>query len=126
MNIIYFYQHSRLLKEWVTGSFTSAKIDPEDTDLLIYIDGDRLILSDETYDFWDKFDPEAIFYTYRCHTHLILKYPDGDPRNEHSQSRRDYYENLFKKDRLNRPRGIITFDLFSEQYVSDLKVEAGV
>jgi hypothetical protein len=113
-------------KEWVTGSFTSSKPDPNDVDLLLYIDGIQLIKTHEEYDFWTNLDPNVIHNTYQCHTHLILKYPEGDPRNEHSKHKREYFENLFQQDRSDRPRGIIKFDLFSPQYISDLKAEAGV
>jgi len=113
-------------KEWVPGSFTSAKIDPEDVDLLIYIDGIRLITGGEENDFWTIFDPNEIFFTYNCHIQLIVQYPDGDIRNEHYRHKREYFESCFKKDRSDRPRGIIKFDLLSTQYKSDLEIEAEV
>jgi len=110
--------------EWVPGSFTSEKTDPEDIDILVYIDGFLLVRKSKEYDFWTYFDPEMIYKYYSCHTHIVFKYPEGDPRDEHARHKREYFENLFQKDWSGRPRGIVKFDLLAEQYISDLKAEA--
>lgn len=122
---MYLHTFSIAEKEWAGGSFTTTKNEPSDVDLLIYVDGIRLNEGNDKYDFWKNLDPEMIFYSFTCHTHLIISYPEGDPRNELHFEKRDYFEDLFQKDKKDRPRGILKFDLFSEEYISELKAEAG-
>nr|WP_320161474.1 hypothetical protein [uncultured Methanoregula sp.] len=113
-------------KERVVGSYTSAKVDPTDVDLIVYIDALLLIQCHEEHNLWNNLNEDMIHDTYKCHTFLVFIYPEDDPRYEHALHVREHWEKWFSKDRSDRPRGAISLDLISTQYRSDLRVEGGV
>jgi len=113
-------------KEWVIGSYTSAKIDPSDVDLIVYLDALLLIRCHEEHDLWTSLDENMIRDTFNCHTHLVFIHPEDDPKYEHASHVREYWEKWFSLDRSDRPRGAVVLDLLATQYHSDLMIEAGV
>lgn len=87
------------IEQWVDGSFVDQRrIDPEDVDLVNFCQQTQL----------NTLPPEAqsrannllgggreTIETYKCHTFVVVKYPDNHPMAEGYEERRRYWRDWF-------------------------------
>lgn len=111
--------------QWVAGSYVSSKLNPSDVDTVIHLDSAMVDSIDIRFEILDILDPNEIKSIYHCHPQYVPQYPEGDPRHENSKRISEYWKKWFSRDRQNRPRGLIQFDLSSEEYHSALVAEVG-
>ena len=100
--------------QWVNGSFTTSKIDPEDIDFVTHIDAIELDeLGKELQEKFTKLtDKSRAKSECRCDVYFIAVYPPEIPDlYENTKEDIEYWSKLFTHDRKNNPKGIIEFNL---------------
>ncbi|GLI46031.1 DUF6932 family protein [Methanoculleus bourgensis] len=111
-------------RHWVDGSYTTAKSDPQDIDMVIHLDGEKFSRIPDPFEFRMNFNPDDIHALYDLHTFIILHYPEGDPRENFQRKQCEKCKRWFTRDRNKNQKGIIEFDMVSEQRVGEFRAEA--
>jgi hypothetical protein len=109
---------------WVDGSYTTAKSNPRDIDMVIHLDDEKLSLIRDPNEFRMNFYPDDIHALYNLHTFIVLHYPDGDPRGVLQKKQCEKCKRWFTRDRHRNNKGIIEFDMASQQRVGEFRSEA--
>ncbi|MDN7012654.1 hypothetical protein FGW20_06295 [Methanoculleus sp. FWC-SCC3] len=112
--------------QWVAGSYTSSKVDPDDVDLVIHFNAEEFKSRDETMNFAMTTDPDQVKNIYNCHLFLIPMYPLASPKHAQGINMSAYWRKWFEKDRADRPRGLIEFNLSSDTHVEVLAEEGNL
>lgn len=92
-------------KQWIDGSFSTNKVNPNDIDLVNFI-------------VYSNFNPDLKMFdmnqsghypkhAYNIDGYNLLIFPDGHPYYANMQDRMNYWRNWFGTDRQNNPKGII-------------------
>ncbi|WP_048177792.1 DUF6932 family protein [Methanosarcina sp. MTP4] len=108
--------------QWVNGSYTTHKIDPNDIDFVTHISGIEL---DESYeeikeDFNKIIDKEWAKSECKCDVYFIIIYPpELSELYEDMIKNIEYWSKWFTHDRKNNPKGIIEFDLSDSSFDID-------
>lgn len=103
--------------QWLNGSFTTNKINPNDIDFVTQLDGIKV--DEQSAEIEDKlnelFDRKHAKSEYMCDVYFYFKYPEEfSDLYEHYQNRKRYWLKQFGHDRNNDAKGIIEFDLSKE------------
>ncbi len=101
-------------KQWLNGSFTSNKDNPNDIDLVTHIDATKIDqFNDEQQNNLLKLaDKKRIRSEYMCDVYYIQIYsPEIPELYEFTVSWIEYWLKWFGHDRNNNPKGIIEIDL---------------
>lgn len=102
-------EHAQLRAQWLGGSFTSEKTDPNDVDMVVVLDGPAfdelprhrqlvvrmLIAGNYTEDFW------------MCDVWPVLTYPEEHPGHHASTIAVRQWERHFGRDRDGNARGFV-------------------
>jgi hypothetical protein len=96
--------------QWLGGSFTTNKKDPQDVDVVNFIDepsAKELVISRTPY-FFDKANPGSCSKVkYKVDSYLVAVYPTTDPRHRLVTKRQEaYWTDLFGKSRAKENRSI--------------------
>ena len=97
--------------QWLDGSFTTTKTNPNDIDLINYIHfSEELNKEFESLkDFLTPFgDPKS---KYKVDGYLEVLYPQNDPRYALTLNRYHYWIETFGKDRQNNPKAILQLEI---------------
>lgn len=100
--------------QWVNGSYTTSKINPEDIDFVTHIDAIELDeLGKELQEKFTKLtDKSRAKSECRCDVYFIAVYPPENPElYESTKEDIEYWSKWFAHDRENNPKGIIEFNL---------------
>lgn len=110
--------------QWINGSYITEKENPGDIDFVTHMDAIKINCLQDNSDFRSLLNHEEVKENYRCDAYIILVYPKEDPRYKHTLARRDYWFKWFGHDREMNPKGLIQFDLSSQDH--QIKVEEEV
>jgi hypothetical protein len=98
--------------QWVDGSFTTNKIDPNDIDIVTHLDALKI----NSIQMVDKVgrlskNRNQLKSKYKCDPYAIPIYPQNHQLYNETIKWLDYWQNCFGKDRSKNPKGIIEFEL---------------
>ena len=118
------------IKQWVNGSFTTNKINPNDVDFVTHIDGTKADELDEIGQkkFIDLHDRKQIKSKYLCDVFdPIFVYPKEHPDLfESTVNEINYWLKYLGHDRNKNPKGIIEVDLAGNiSYIDNYHDEDG-
>jgi hypothetical protein len=104
--------------QWVNGSFTTDKENPNDIDFVTHIDVKKLNPCDEVKETLSKLnDRERVKKECKCDAYFIPLYPPEMPeRHADTVKSIKYWSKWFARDRENNPKGLIEFDLTDESF----------
>ena len=105
--------------QWVNGSFTTKKIDPNDIDFVTHIDALKLNNSGEkSFKILQKLnDKQRAKLECKCDAYFIVVYPPEIPDlHEDTLKNISYWSKWFAHDRNNNPKGLIEFDLAHDSF----------
>lgn len=101
-----FSELNQTFAQWLNGSFTTQKLNPNDIDLANLIPyNDALDATIESL--LPFFTVGGSLETYQVDAHLIPIYSETDPRFENTKLRLAYFEHWFGHDRNDNPKGFI-------------------
>lgn len=101
-----------IIKQWIDGSFTTTKQNPNDIDLVSQWDGEKV---DRDIQIQNKLsqllNQRDIKIRYKCDVYGFPKYSEGDPLYQKTLHWRSYWLGLFGYTRGDHPdpKGIIEF-----------------
>lgn len=101
------------IKQWVDGSFTTAKQNPSDIDLVTQWDGAKVDHDPQIQIKLNSLlNQHDIKIKYNCDVYGFPKYPEGDPLFQETLKWRCYWLGLFGFTRGENPdpKGIIEFN----------------
>jgi len=103
--------------QWLNGSFTTNKINPNDIDFVTQLDGIKV--DKQAVEIEDKlnelFNKEKAKSECMCDVYFYFKYPEEfSDLYEHYKKWKRYWLKQFGHDRNNDAKGIIEFDLPNE------------
>jgi hypothetical protein len=85
---------------WVDGSFVTHKRTPNDLDIVVFIDSDRI---DQKHDlFQSQLSHEHLQTIYRIDAYWVKVYPESHPFYHHTLADKAYWLNLFTRTYRNR------------------------
>jgi hypothetical protein len=98
--------------QWVDGSFTTSKIDPNDIDIVTHLDAIK-ITSKQMVDKIGKLfqNRNHLKSKYKCDAYAIPIYPPNHLLYNETVKWLDYWRNCFGKDRNKKTKGLIEFEL---------------
>jgi uncharacterized protein DUF6932 len=97
---------------WVDGSFTTQKIDPEDVDLLLCVDGILYDVSpEEKRQVVDGFESPTLKTSHHCDSYVLREYPQGHLQHGESLWMRAYWIKQFGFSRDENFKGILTLQV---------------
>lgn len=100
------------MKQWIDGSYTTNKKDPSDIDLATHIDALKITSAQALDQVGRLFkNTKQLKIKYKCDPYAIPVYPLNHQLYKATRDSIDYWENWFGKDRNNKPKGIIEFQL---------------
>lgn len=107
--------------QWVNGSFTTIKPNPNDIDLVIHFDGMKIHEEKDLQLRIEKLiDKREIKRRYKCHPQFVLVYPQTIPDlYSYYIKRYEYWLKWFSKDRDGNSKGLIEFDIRMQNFKSD-------
>lgn len=91
---------------WVNGSFLTSKIDPQDVDVVLRIDGtwyDQASPNQRDTIDWLSTDLKP---AHHCDAYFFCQYPDGDPLYWHGEYMYSYWMRQWGFDRKENEKGI--------------------
>ena len=98
------------LKNWINGSFTTTKIDPNDIDIVNIVNHSEEL--NKNYNLISKFlTVGGSKSNYMVDGYFIFVYPINDPRYAITEQQFDYWSNLFGHDRENRPKALLEISI---------------
>ncbi|MEX2437986.1 MAG: hypothetical protein WD449_01900 [Candidatus Babeliales bacterium] len=101
---------SKEFKQWVNGSFTTIKVNPNDIDLVNIIEYSEELNNRQNVIL--KFHSHGgSKEKYLVDGYLVQVYSDDDPRYLHTQRMLDYWLNWFGKDRDQRPKALLEVEI---------------
>ncbi|WP_457641861.1 DUF6932 family protein [Persephonella sp.] len=106
----FFSVYGQSWEQWLDGSYTTKKENPNDIDGVGLIDGEFAIRhQEEIKKFFRIPDPyiKDVMDEYGLDMYLIPIYPENDERHRITLNRIKYWKEWFSKDRQGRPKGII-------------------
>ncbi len=95
--------------DWLDGSYVTKKEEPDDIDMLTICDAAAI-------DGLDKPSRALLLglvarelsrELHSCHSFLLVAYPEGHPAHAVYQASRQYWEDLFGRDRAGDPKGFL-------------------
>lgn len=101
-------------KFWIDGSFLTEKIDPDDIDLVIEIDSDRInSASQRAQEFLSKLGRQELHGSGRkLHTFLMFSAPPGHPdRQNYLSLKKQWREDFGRAFVSKEPKGIAILEL---------------
>lgn len=108
--------------QWVDGSFTTNKIDPNDIDFVTHINAIELDAASK--DIKEHFtilkNRDWAKNECNCDVYFIMRFPPDIPDlYEYTQKWVNYWSKWFAHDRQENPKGIIEFDLSDSSFDID-------
>ena len=96
---------------WVDGSFLTEKMDPDDVDFAIRLQGaDFDAAPQDVFDAveWAVSDLKA---SHRVDGYAWAEWPDGHPQHDFGEGRRSYWAKWYGTSRGGHPKGIVVIRL---------------
>lgn len=109
--------------QWVNGSYTTKKPNPNDIDLVIHFNGMKIHHDKELQKhFKNLIDKKDMKLRYRCHPQFVLIYPQNEPDlYAYYILRYQHWLKWFSKDREGNAKGLIEFNLQRDNFKSESK-----
>jgi hypothetical protein len=106
-------------KQWINGSFTTNKVNPNDIDFVTHIDALKV---DENFEIQTKLlkicNTDETKKEFFCDVYFILLYPQEIPElYQHTINRINYWLKWFGHDRMMNPKGIIELKFMDGSFV---------
>lgn len=103
-------------KNWINGSYTTNKKEPNDIDLLNLIDGEKKINENDIQKFLTSrsLQNNDSRKVYSIDAYIALIYKQSDKRYEYAQKRIEYWKKWFGFDRNKNPKGIIQISILND------------
>jgi len=100
------------LRQWLNGSFVATKLNPEDIDVVNFVDNQAFDKNpDELMAF---FTVGGSLEVWNVDAHLIPVYEETDERHENTLARIAYFQKWFGRDKVGRPKGFLEWQLSYE------------
>lgn len=113
--------------QWIDGSYTTNKNDPNDVDLVTHVDGIRI---GESLAYAEEIkrlvDIEFCKREFFCHPFFLPIFPGTDIRYPVTQRWLDYWSKWFSSSRGNKKKGFIEFDISHSSFKESINMELGV
>lgn len=109
-------------KQWINGSFTTEKTNPNDLDFVTHLDGVKIDELDvgQQNTLLEIFDNKKAKSECKCDVYFIIQYPeDLSDLFKHYKNREEYWLKQFGHDRNEYPKGIVEFDLSDSSFNLD-------
>lgn len=104
-------------KQWVNGSFTTNKTDPNDIDFVTIVDGLEINKREDIHqELNELFDWEHIKEKYKCDSYQIVKYPEGHEKYDLYLKSKEYWSKWWTSDRKGIKKGVIEFNLDNNDF----------
>lgn len=105
-------------KQWINGSFTTKKVNPNDIDFVTHIDALKV---DENPEIQNKIseicNPFETKKEFLCDVYFIPLYPQKMPElYQHTIERINYWRKWFGHDRKMNPKGIIELEFIDGSF----------
>lgn len=100
------------MEVWVDGSFTTQKLNPEDSDIVIRLSGpdyDGASMPAKAPIVWAV--QNDLKPSHKCDSYAFPEYPEGHKLYGQGQWRRAYWLNKFGYDRQEQPKGLAVIKL---------------
>jgi len=107
-----------VVKQWVDGSYSTNKENPNDIDLVTHIDALKANESAELHEDLTKLlDNAHCKSQYRCDVYVIPIYPKELPDEYRIYKKSEkYWSKWFGHDREGNPKGIIEFNFLNDDF----------
>jgi hypothetical protein len=107
--------------QWVNGSFTTKKLNPNDIDVVIHFDGMKIRQNKTLHNHIEKLiDKNEMKLRYKCHPQFVLVYPKTLPDfYSYYIQRYEYWLKWFSRDRSGNNKGLIEFNIQNTNFKSD-------
>lgn len=100
------------LSQWINGSYTTNKTNPNDVDLVNFVNAQILdIHCDNLFPFLSQYDSKAL---YHVDGYAVPVYDSSDERYELTEFWHSYWRDWLGHDRNGNPKGIIEIDMNQE------------
>ncbi len=111
--LIYQVENSDITGElWIDGGFLTEKMDPEDADIVLFVDGNFYDTCPQNQrDIIDHFDSSAPKLSHYCDSYVAREYPIGHPLHNESIWDRVYWHRQWGFSRSLDYKGIVTFQV---------------
>jgi hypothetical protein len=98
---------------WIDGSFLTEKIDPDDVDILLYLDDatHRGMSTGQKADIDWLLKNEEVKEVYNCDSHVHIEFPVGHDSHAFGQYMHAYYLRQFGWDEFFQMKGIVVVTL---------------
>jgi hypothetical protein len=110
-------------EKWMSGSFTSAKLNPSDIDMVVLYDGIKYNGHPNENEFDFFFLSRSGYKDLLHHTIYLAVYPEKDPRYQLYKREYKKWRDFFSITRDDKPRGLVVIDTLSEEYITTLNKE---
>lgn len=96
-------------EQFIDGSFTTNKNDPNDVDLLVLADGDLVdaLPVNMQMRLQELVAGKSTQTKFMCDAYFCPTYPEGHPNHAHARPQRKYWMGEFGFDRSDVPKGIV-------------------
>jgi len=113
----FLYSYKIIIEKWMGGSFTSAKLNPKDIDMVVLYDGLKYDGHPEQNDFDELFLKYDRYQVLFHHTIYIPVYPETDERYNLTSAEMHAWKDFFSTDKSKTiKRGLVILDALSEEY----------
>lgn len=93
------------IQQWVDGSFCTHKENPNDIDVVSFIDSDKFVNEIRFFDM--NFSHGYPKTAYNIDGYIVPIFPEGDTRRHITVDRVNYWTKWFGHDRQENPKGIV-------------------
>lgn len=112
--------------QWIDGSYTTNKTDPNDIDLVTHVDGIQMAESLGYAELIKKLvDVEYCKREYSCHPFILPIFPQSDIRYPVTRRWLDYWLKWFGSSRAHKKKGFIEFDISHSEFRESIDEELG-
>lgn len=96
-------------EQWLDGSYATTKVDPNDADIVVVLDGNEVegLSPVEETTLGALVAGKTTQATWRCDSYPLVEYPAGHPLRSFFERSRDYWTDFFGHDRSGVAKGIV-------------------
>jgi len=95
------------VKHWIDGSFVTQKINPNDIDVVSFVNPNNLVSTLREFDM-NKSDPSGyVKNKYNVDNYIIVDFDKGHPYYDKMQEQVKYWREFFSTDRNEKPKAIV-------------------
>lgn len=116
-------------KQWINGSYVTKKLDPNDIDIVYIVDSKAIDSNKFLISYIKKLksDYDTVWEKYKCDTHFITEYPEGDYRRMMFEKSAAFWtdvkEGKYTNDRYDVSKGIVELEFIPSFFNQELVME---